>query len=62
MKWFKEILGIFRTQEDKPFSNFTPRAQQVFALGRKEADRLNHNYLGTEHVLLGLIVLGRGVA
>ena len=43
-------------------SNFTPRAQQVLALGRKEADRLNHNFLGTEHVLLGLIKLGQGVA
>jgi ATP-dependent Clp protease ATP-binding subunit ClpC len=43
-------------------NNFTPRAQQVLALARKEADRLNHNYLGTEHLLLGLIKLGQGVA
>ncbi len=43
-------------------SNFTPRAQQVLALARKEADRFNHNYLGTEHLLLGLIKLGQGVA
>jgi len=43
-------------------SNFTPRAQQVLALARKEADRLNHNFLGTEHLLLGLIKLGQGVA
>lgn len=43
-------------------NNFTPRAQQVLALSRKEADRLNHNYLGTEHLLLGLIKLGQGVA
>ncbi len=43
-------------------SNFTPRAQQVLALARKEADRFNHNYIGTEHVLLGLIKLGQGVA
>ena len=43
-------------------SNFTPRAQQVLALARKEADRLNHSYLGTEHILLGLIKLGQGVA
>lgn len=43
-------------------SNFTPRAQQVLVLARKEADRLNHNYLGTEHLLLGLIALGQGVA
>ena len=43
-------------------NNFTPRAQQVLALARKEADRLNHNFLGTEHLLLGLIKLGQGVA
>ena len=43
-------------------NNFTPRAQQVLALARKEADRFNHNYLGTEHLLLGLIKLGQGVA
>ena len=42
--------------------NFTPRAQQVLQLARKEADRFNHGYVGTEHVLLGLIALGHGVA
>mgnify|MGYP002630731572 CR=1 FL=1 len=46
----------------EPMNNFTPRAQQVLALARKEADRFNHNYVGTEHVLLGLIKLGQGVA
>ncbi len=44
------------------FNNFTPRAQQVLALARKEADRFNHTYVGTEHLLLGLIKLGQGVA
>jgi ATP-dependent Clp protease ATP-binding subunit ClpC len=43
-------------------SNFTPRAQQVLALAKKEAERFNHNYIGTEHLLLGLIKLGQGVA
>ena len=47
---------------DEALNNFTPRAQQVLALARKEADRLNHNFLGTEHLLLGLIKLGQGVA
>ena len=42
--------------------NFTPRAQQVLALARKEAERFNHNYVGTEHLLLGLLKLGQGVA
>ena len=43
-------------------NNFTPRAQQVLALARKEADRFNHNYVGTEHILLGLLREGDGVA
>ncbi len=43
-------------------NNLTPRAQQVLALARKEADRFNHNFVGTEHLLLGLIKLGQGVA
>tara|TARA_B100000212_G_scaffold248989_1_gene190336 strand:+ start:2104 stop:4605 length:2502 start_codon:yes stop_codon:yes gene_type:complete len=46
----------------EPMNNFTPRAQQILALARKEADRFNHNYVGTEHILLGLIKLGQGVA
>ena len=43
-------------------NNFTPRAQQALALASKEAERFNHNYVGTEHLLLGLIKLGEGVA
>ena len=50
-------IPLYRTM-----NNFTPRAQQVLALARKEADRFNHNYVGTEHLLLGLIKLGQGVA
>ena len=63
---------LFSTQEThpvtqpgydyEPFNNFTPRAQQVLALSRREADRFNHNFVGTEHLLLGLIKLGQGVA
>ena len=41
---------------------FTPRAQQVLTLARKEALRFKHNYIGTEHILLGIIKLGQGVA
>jgi len=52
-------MGIAQTTM---MNNFTPRAQQVLALARKEADRFNHNYVGTEHLLLGLIKLGQGVA
>lgn len=41
---------------------FTPRAQQVLVLARREAARLNHNFVGTEHLLLGLIAQGQGCA
>jgi ATP-dependent Clp protease ATP-binding subunit ClpC len=51
-----------RLRSHRTMNNFTPRAQQVLALARKEADRFNHNYVGTEHLLLGLIKLGQGVA
>ncbi len=47
---------------DESLNNFTPRAQRVLALAREEAVRLNHYFAGTEHVLLGLIFLGEGVA
>jgi len=43
-------------------NNFTPRVQQVLQLARKEAERFNHQYVGTEHLLLGLIALGEGEA
>lgn len=46
----------------EPMNNFTPRAQQVLALARKEADRLRHSKVDTEHLLLGLIKLGQGTA
>ncbi len=52
----------FEGMSDEAMNNFTPRAQQVLALARKEADRFNHNFVGTEHLLLGLIKLGQGVA
>ncbi|MCJ8331987.1 MAG: ATP-dependent Clp protease ATP-binding subunit [Lentisphaeria bacterium] len=47
---------------DQPLNKFTPRAQQVLTLAKKEAKRFGHDYLGTEHLLLGLIKLGQGVA
>src|SRR5437867_3355780 len=45
-----------------PFDRFNDRAKRVLALAQDEAIRLNHNYIGTEHVLLGLIREGEGVA
>ncbi len=47
---------------DESMGTFTPRAQQVLALARREADRLHHKVISTEHLLLGLIALGQGVA
>ncbi len=44
------------------FARFTDRAKKVIILAREEASRLNHDYIGTEHILLGLIKVGGGVA
>jgi len=44
------------------FERFTDRARKVMALANQEAQRFNHEYIGTEHVLLGLIKEGSGVA
>ena len=44
------------------FNNLTPRAQRALQLAAREADRFNHPYIGTEHLLLGLVALGEGVA
>ena len=43
-------------------NRFTERAQRVILIAQEEAKRLNHDYVGTEHLLLGLIALGEGVA
>ncbi len=44
------------------FSRFTERARKVVILAKEEAKRFNHDYIGTEHILLGLIREGQGVA
>jgi ATP-dependent Clp protease ATP-binding subunit ClpC len=44
------------------FGRFTERAQQVLVLAQEEAKRLNHNFIGTEHLLLGLVREGSGIA
>ncbi|HCJ66536.1 MAG TPA: ATP-dependent Clp protease ATP-binding subunit ClpC, partial [Elusimicrobia bacterium] len=43
-------------------NRFTERAQRVILIAQEEAKRLNHDYVGTEHLLLGLVALGEGVA
>jgi ATP-dependent Clp protease ATP-binding subunit ClpC len=63
-----ELVGEFFVDQPKVLesspatANFTPRAQQVLALARREADRRHDNFVGTEHLLLGIIALGQGVA
>jgi ATP-dependent Clp protease ATP-binding subunit ClpC len=47
---------------DEMFERFTDRARRVVVLAQEEARMLNHNYVGTEHILLGLIHEGEGVA
>jgi len=44
------------------FEKFTERARKVLTLAQEEAQRFNHNYIGTEHLLLGLVREGDGVA
>src|SRR5260221_140395 len=44
------------------FERFTDRARRVVVLAQEEARLLNHNYIGTEHILLGLVREGEGVA
>jgi len=43
-------------------NRFTDRVQRVIIIAQEEAKRLNHDYVGTEHILLGLVALGEGVA
>src|SRR2546421_445154 len=49
-------------RSDQMFERFTDRARRVVVLAQEEARMLNHNYIGTEHILLGLIHEGEGVA
>src|SRR3970040_857261 len=51
-----------RSRATGPFDRFNDRAKRVLALAQDEAIRFNHNYIGTEHLLLGLVREGEGVA
>ena len=50
------------TSQRNPFEHFTVRARTVLDLAQSEAKHYNHNYIGTEHLLLGLVREGEGVA
>ena len=47
---------------DNSFEHLTPRARQIILLANKESERLNHDHIGTVHLLLGILALGEGVA
>ena len=57
----EEIIGMAGTAPSGS-PPFTPRAKKVLELSLREALQLNHNYIGTEHILLGLVHEGEGVA
>jgi ATP-dependent Clp protease ATP-binding subunit ClpC len=57
----EEIIGQGQ-QAPSGHIPFTPRAKKVLQLSLREAEQLGHNYIGTEHILLGLIREGDGVA
>ncbi len=49
-------------KNENHFGNLTPRARQILLLAKQEAERFNHDYVGTEHLLLGILALNEGVA
>src|SRR5688500_5743142 len=57
-----EGVGLALRTVVSVFERFTDRARRVVVLAQEEARMLNHNYIGTEHILLGLIHEGEGVA
>lgn len=57
----EQVIGIGE-EEGTQLLGFTPRTKRVFELSFAEARRLGHNYIGTEHLLLGLIREGEGIA
>ena len=60
--WWKKLKESRGIELAEALQNFTPRAQSVIELAQKHAVRLGHSFIGTEHVLLGLLELGQGIA
>src|SRR5262249_47351410 len=54
--------AIFQEGSHTMYERFTDRARKVMQLANQEAQRFNHEYIGTEHILLGLVKEGSGVA
>ena len=61
--WLRKLKGVIAGayDPDPSLSTFTPGARWTLELARQEAPRLNHGFVGTEHVLLGLLALEDGV-
>src|SRR4051812_8952166 len=60
--WLRKLKGVIATAfvPVPSLSTFTPGAQRALELARQEAPRLHHGFVGTEHVLLGLLALEEG--
>jgi len=60
----EQVIGIIGRGTEVPAGHipFTPRAKKVLELSLREALQLGHNYIGTEHILLGMVQEGHGVA
>ncbi len=61
LKEIEELIGKGESEGQQPLG-FTPRTKKVLELGLKEARRMSHNYIGTEHLLLGIMKEGESVA
>jgi ATP-dependent Clp protease ATP-binding subunit ClpC len=60
-EWAEQHLANWKKSSSTD-GRATPRAKQILDFARLEATRLNHNFVGTEHLLLGILKLGQGVA
>lgn len=69
IKWLKSFCKALTARPatvdrefTEPLNNFTPRSLQVLALAQTQARHFGHEFVGTEHLLLGIISLGQGIA
>ncbi|MEX0727202.1 MAG: Clp protease N-terminal domain-containing protein [Planctomycetaceae bacterium] len=62
IRWISLLLGQFAPSNLPPKNQQTPRAKKIIEYAMEEARNLNHNYVGTEHLLLGLLREPEGVA
>jgi len=60
MNWLGQLFDWLSGRKPRALDNVSPQAQQVLVLARQEADRLYHSFVGTEHLLLGLLLASDG--